>query len=58
MAGKLVKELEEGLGKKIACLEEIAWRSGWIADKSFRDRAVALSGSGYGQYLLSLLSGN
>ena len=40
---------------KIACLEEIAWRKGWIDDDAIRTLAAPVKNCGYGDYLLSLL---
>ena len=47
--------IEERQGLKIACLEEIAWRMGYIDDAAFERLGAALAKSGYGQYLLDLL---
>ena len=40
---------------KIACLEEIAWRNGWLEDADILAVADELSASGYGEYLRALL---
>ena len=56
-AGQFVNTLEQRQGLKVACLEEIAWRNGWISDQELRQRAQPLHKSGYGQYLLGLLDG-
>ncbi len=40
---------------KIACLEEIAWRNGWLDDEGVKRAASSLAKTGYGQYLLELL---
>ncbi|ENT3640998.1 sugar phosphate nucleotidyltransferase [Salmonella enterica] len=42
-------------GFKIACLEEIAWRNGWLDDDGLKRAASQLAKTGYGQYLLELL---
>ncbi|ESF72523.1 glucose-1-phosphate thymidylyltransferase, partial [Salmonella sp. 741265077_HSA] len=42
-------------GFKIACLEEIAWRNGWLDDDGLKRAASQLEKTGYGQYLLELL---
>ena len=42
-------------GTKVSCLEEIAWRNGWIDDEQLRRLAEPLRKSGYGDYLLALL---
>ncbi len=54
-ASEFVRVLETRQGMKIAALEEIAWRSGWIDDDALRELAGPLRASGYGDYLLRLL---
>jgi glucose-1-phosphate thymidylyltransferase len=54
-AGNYVHTLEARQGLKIGCPEEIAWRQGWIDDDGLRQRADALTKSGYGAYLLEIL---
>ncbi|MDJ0894623.1 MAG: glucose-1-phosphate thymidylyltransferase RfbA [Alphaproteobacteria bacterium] len=54
-AGNFVATIERRQGMKIACLEEIAWRQGWIGDQQLSALAAALSGNGYGNYLMGLL---
>lgn len=54
-AGEYVRVLEDRQGTKVACIEEIAWRNGWIDDDQLREHGRALSKSGYGDYLLRLL---
>ncbi len=54
-AGQYIATLEHRQGLKIACLEEIAWRQGWIDRGQVEAIAQPLSKSGYGQYLLRLL---
>ena len=54
-AGSFVRVLEERQGTKVACVEEIAWRNGWIDDNALRTHGHALLKSGYGAYLLGLL---
>ena len=54
-AGSYVAAIERRQGMKIACPEEIAWRLGWIDDKRLRRLAEPMRGTGYGQYLVSLL---
>ncbi len=54
-AGAYVAAIERRQGMKIACLEEIAWRQGWIDDARLRRLAEPMSNFSYGQYLLSLL---
>jgi glucose-1-phosphate thymidylyltransferase len=54
-AGQYIATLEHRQGLKIACLEEIAWRQGWISRGQVEAVAQPLSKSGYGQYLLRVL---
>ncbi|ETS32781.1 MULTISPECIES: glucose-1-phosphate thymidylyltransferase RfbA [Photorhabdus] len=54
-ASTFVQTVEKRQGFKIACLEEIAWRNGWLDDEQLRKTAKSLSKTGYGQYLLDLL---
>lgn len=54
-AAEYVRVIEERQGKKIGCIEEAAWRRGYINDKQLRQLAAKLTKSGYGDYLLSLL---
>jgi len=54
-AGQFVATLEMRQGLKIACPEEIAFRSGWISAQQLESLAVPLAKNGYGTYLLSLL---
>jgi glucose-1-phosphate thymidylyltransferase len=55
-AGQFIATLERRQGLKIACLEEIAWRKGFISDTELERLAQPLAKSSYGQYLLHLLS--
>lgn len=54
-AGEFVRVVEERQGLKIGCIEEIAWRQGFIDDDQLRELAYPLRKSGYGDYLLGLL---
>lgn len=54
-ATNFVKAVEERQGLKIACVEEIAWRYGYIDEGSLLKLAQPLLKSGYGQYLLDIL---
>ncbi|ARJ42070.1 glucose-1-phosphate thymidylyltransferase [Pantoea alhagi] len=54
-ASTFVQTVEKRQGFKIACLEEIAWRNGWLDDDGLRRAAQALQKTGYGQYLLDIL---
>lgn len=55
-AGNYVKTVEDRQGLNIACLEEIAWRMGWISDADLHARGTALAKNSYGQYMLDLLA--
>ena len=54
-AGEYVRVLEDRQGVKVSCLEELAWRNGWIDDDALAALAEPLVKSGYGRYLLGLL---
>ena len=54
-AGQFVQILEERQGIKISCIEEIAFRMGYINSEQLRGIAKPLEKSGYGRYLQSLL---
>jgi glucose-1-phosphate thymidylyltransferase len=53
-AGEFVRVIEDRQGTKIGCIEEIAWRNGWIDDDQLLQHAQALEKSGYGDYLRGL----
>lgn len=55
-AAEFVRVIEERQGIKIGCIEEAAWRQGFIDDSQLRKLAEPLQKSGYGQYLESLVS--
>lgn len=55
-ASQFVATLEKRQGLKIACPEEIAWRSGYISDSELLLQAEKFKKTGYGQYLSSLLT--
>ena len=54
-AGQFVQVLEERQGLKVGCIEEIAWRQGFITADQLKALAEPLRKSGYGEYLLGLL---
>ncbi|MEG3637160.1 glucose-1-phosphate thymidylyltransferase RfbA [Micromonospora palythoicola] len=56
-AAEFVRVIEERQGMKIGCVEEAAWRAGLIDDARLRALAEPLTRSGYGDYLLDLLTG-
>ena len=53
-AGAFVQTVQKRQGLKVACLEEIAWRSGFIDTEQMQKLAMPLAKSDYGQYLLEL----
>ncbi|SDD62986.1 Glucose-1-phosphate thymidylyltransferase [Mucilaginibacter pineti] len=54
-AGQFVQVIEERQGMKIGCIEEIAYRRGFIDAKQLENIAMPLVKSGYGEYLLKLI---
>lgn len=54
-AAQYVEAVQSRQGFYIACLEEIAWRRGFINDKQLKDVGKSLGMTEYGQYILSLL---
>ena len=54
-ASSYVETIEARQGLKIACLEEIAWKRGWITDEQMEKSGNLFSKTDYGQYLLKLL---
>ena len=57
-AGQFIATLERRQGLKVACPEEIAFRSGWIDAARLERLAQPMLKNGYGQYLMKLLSDN
>ncbi|MEZ5574769.1 MAG: glucose-1-phosphate thymidylyltransferase RfbA [Candidatus Competibacteraceae bacterium] len=55
-AANFMQVVEQRQGLKIACLEEVAWRMGFIDDGQLAQLAAPLAKNGYGQYLLDLLA--
>ena len=55
-ATNFVKTIETHQHRKIACLEEIAYRNGWISEEKLREVAGPMLRNQYGQYLLKLLA--
>jgi glucose-1-phosphate thymidylyltransferase len=53
-AGAFVQAVESRQGLKVACLEEIAWRRGFISTEQMIALARPLEKTGYGRYLLRL----
>lgn len=56
-AGGFVKTVQEMQGFYISCIEEIAWRRGFIDDKQLKKLGEELKQTEYGQYILSLIEG-
>lgn len=54
-AAMFVETIEKRQGYKIACLEEIGWRNGWLNNQQVQAKAVELSKNSYGLYLKSLI---
>lgn len=54
-ASEYVRVIEDRQGHKIGCIEEVAWRSGWIDDAQLERLATPLLKGGYGKYLAKLL---
>lgn len=57
-AGQFVQTLEHRQGMKIACLEEIAYRNGWLSQNDLLRLAEPLAKTGYGQYILDIVNGS
>lgn len=55
-ASEYVRVIEDRQGFKIGCIEEIAWRSGWISSEQLSKLAAPLTKSGYGLYLTKLVN--
>jgi len=55
-ASEYVRVIEDRQGFKIGCIEEIAWRAGWIDDAALAELAKPLAKSGYGTYLAGLVA--
>lgn len=54
-ASEYVRVIEDRQGFKVGCIEEVAWRAGWIDDAQLRELAGPLAKSGYGEYLARLV---
>jgi glucose-1-phosphate thymidylyltransferase len=57
-ASEFVRVIEARQGYKIGCIEEIAWRAGWISAAELAELAEPLKKSGYGLYLAALVAGS
>jgi glucose-1-phosphate thymidylyltransferase len=56
-ASQFVHVIETRQGYKVGCVEEVAWRNGWIDGARLREHAEDQLKSGYGTYILGLLDG-
>ncbi|MDR3681754.1 MAG: glucose-1-phosphate thymidylyltransferase RfbA [Flavipsychrobacter sp.] len=54
-AGQFIEVIEKRQGLKIGCIEEIAYRNGWIGDEQMEKLATTYKKSGYGDYLKNLI---
>ncbi len=54
-AAEFIRVIEQRQGLKIGCIEEVAWRNGWLSDEQLADAAISYGASGYGDYLKSIL---
>ena len=54
-ASQFVQTIEHRQGLKVACLEEIGYRNGWLSEEALQRQATALAKTGYGQYLQQVL---
>ncbi len=54
-ASSYIRTVQNRQGFKIGCIEEVAWRKGWIDDKKLLEHAHLSIKSGYGNYLINLL---
>jgi glucose-1-phosphate thymidylyltransferase len=57
-ASSYVQIIEERQGSKISCLEEIAWRNGWMSNSDLESAAISFGNNPYGKYLSSLVAEN
>ena len=56
-ASRFVEVVESRQGVQIACLEEIAWRKGWLSDEELLQLAEPMKKSTYGEYMINLVKG-
>lgn len=57
-ASSFVRTIQNIQNLQVACLEEIAWRNGWLSSEQVETLAKPMSKNEYGQYLLRLIKGN
>ena len=56
-ASRFVEVIESRQGVQIACLEEIAWRKGWLSDEELLRLAEPMKHNAYGAYMINLVNG-
>ena len=56
-ASRFIEVIESRQGVQVACLEEIAWRKGWISDEDLLRLAEPMKRNAYGQYMIKLVKG-
>ena len=54
-AGNFIQVIEERQGLKVACLEELGYRNGWISAKQLRELSVSMEKTSYGRYLQQIV---
>ena len=57
-ASNFVETIQNRQGFYVACIEEIAWRNGWISDQQLLELGNSLKQTKYGQYIISLVNNN
>lgn len=57
-ASNFVETIQNRQGFYVACIEEIAWRNGWISDQQLLNLGNSLKQTKYGQYIISLVNNN
>ena len=55
-ASRFIEVIENRQGVQVACLEEIAWRKGWISDADLLRLAEPMKRSAYGEYMIKLVN--
>jgi len=55
-ASNFIETVQKRQGLKVACIEEIAWREGWIKSEQLKSLALELAKNDYGKYLLRILA--
>jgi glucose-1-phosphate thymidylyltransferase len=54
-ASRFIEVIENRQGVQVACLEEIAWRKGWISDDDLLRLAESMKNNPYGEYMIKLV---